>query len=74
MDQPFFHEFIVCCPDYLSVDAINQRLLEEGILGGYNLENDYPELPHCMLIAVTEMNTRDEIERLCEVLSEVSHA
>jgi len=74
MDQPFFHEFIVCCPDYLSVDAINQRLLEEGILGGYNLENDYPELTHCMLIAVTEMNTRDEIERLCEVLSEVSHA
>jgi len=74
MDAPFFHEFVVCCPGGLSVDEINHHLLEEGILGGYNLEKDYPELKQRMLIAVTEMNTREEIERLCEVLSEVSHA
>ncbi len=73
-DAPFFHEFVVCCPDGVRVDDINAALLEEGILGGYNLEKDYPELKNRMLIAVTEMNTRDEIDSLCEVLSEVSHA
>jgi glycine dehydrogenase subunit 1 len=74
MDAPFFHEFVVCCPEGMQVDTINALLLEEGILGGYNLEKDYPELKNRMLIAVTEMNTRDEIDHLCEVLSEVSHA
>jgi glycine dehydrogenase subunit 1 len=74
MDAPFFHEFVVCCPEHMRVDDLNTHLLEEGILGGYNLEKDYPELKNRMLIAVTEMNSRDEIDNLCEVLSEVTHA
>jgi glycine dehydrogenase subunit 1 len=74
METPFFHEFIVRCPENISVDEINARLLDEGILGGYNLERDYPDLKNCMLMAVTEMNSRAEIEALCDVLSEVSHA
>ena len=74
MDAPFFHEFVVCCPENTRVDDINAYLLEEGILGGYNLEKDYPELKNRLLVAVTEMNTRDEIDHLCEVLSEVPHA
>jgi len=74
MDAPFFHEFVVCCPENISLDEINSRLLDEGILGGYNLEREYPQLKNRMLIAVTEMNTRAEIDALCDVLSEVSHA
>ncbi|MBE0699955.1 MAG: glycine dehydrogenase, partial [Anaerolineaceae bacterium] len=74
MDAPFFHEFVVSCPEGARVDNINAHLLEEGILCGYNLEKDYPELKNRMLIAVTEMNSRDEIDHLCEVLSEVSYA
>ncbi len=39
----FFHEFVVQCP--LPVAEVNRRLLDEyGILGGYDLGNDYPEL------------------------------
>ena len=71
---PFFHEFVVCCPEGTNVDEINAHLLEEGILGGYNLEKVYPELKQRMLIAVTEMNSREDIESLCEILSEVSNA
>jgi glycine dehydrogenase subunit 1 len=74
MDAPFFHEFVVCLPDHLSVDEVNAHLLEHGILGGYNLERDYPELKNRMLIAVTEMNRRDDIDYLCEVLEEVANA
>jgi glycine dehydrogenase subunit 1 len=74
MDQPFFHEFVVCLPDDLDVDELNEHLLEHGILGGYNLEKDYPELKHRMLVAVTEMNSREDIDYLVETLREVSHA
>ncbi len=70
-DTPFFHEFAICCPR--PVDEINAHLLEHGILGGYDLGQDYPALKDHMLIAVTEMNTKDEIDALVEVLSEASH-
>lgn len=71
MDRPFFHEFVVCCPK--PVAEINERLLDEGILGGYDLQQDYPALENRMLLAVTEMITRDQIDHLCEVLSEVTN-
>ena len=70
-DAPFFHEFSVCCPK--PVEAINDHLLEHGILGGYDLGQHYPSLRDHMLVAVTEMNTRDEIDALVDALSEVSH-
>jgi glycine dehydrogenase subunit 1 len=70
-DTPFFHEFSVCCPR--PVAEINDHLLEHGILGGYDLGQDYPKLQDHMLIAVTEMNTKDEIDALVDVLAEVSH-
>jgi glycine dehydrogenase subunit 1 len=68
---PFFNEFIVRCP--AQVDEINTHLLDHGILGGYDLGQDYPELKNHMLIAVTEMNSREEIDLLVDVLSEVNH-
>jgi glycine dehydrogenase subunit 1 len=69
--DPFFHEFSLCCPK--PVSEINTHLLDHGILGGYDLSQDYPSLPNHMLIAVTEMNTKEEIDMLVDVLKEVSH-
>jgi glycine dehydrogenase subunit 1 len=71
-DTPFFHEFSVCCPK--PVAEINAHLLEHGFIGGYDLGQDYPSLKDHMLVAVTEMNTRDEIDALVDVLAEVAHA
>jgi len=68
---PFFNEFVVKCP--VSVAELNSHLLEHGILGGYDLEQDYPGLENHMLIAVTELNAREEIDLLVDVLAEVSH-
>ena len=70
-EAPFFHEFSVCCPK--PVAEINEHLLEHGFLGGYDLGQDYPALKDHMLIAVTEMNTKDEIDALVDVLAEVNH-
>ncbi|HSF81017.1 MAG TPA: aminomethyl-transferring glycine dehydrogenase subunit GcvPA [Anaerolineales bacterium] len=69
--EPFFHEFVVRCP--APVKEINAYLLENGILGGYDLGQDYPELENHMLVAVTEMNSREEIDMLVETLAEVSN-
>jgi glycine dehydrogenase subunit 1 len=68
---PFFHEFVVRCPR--PVDEINSYLLDEGILGGYDLGQVYPEMANHMLIAVTEMNSKEDIDLLVESLSEVSN-
>ena len=70
-DEPFFHEFALCCPKPAA--EVNAHLLEHGIIGGYDLANDYPSLPNHMLMAVTEMNSKDEIDTLVEVLKEASH-
>ncbi|MCK6540121.1 MAG: aminomethyl-transferring glycine dehydrogenase subunit GcvPA [Anaerolineales bacterium] len=69
--EPFFHEFALCVNR--PVEEVNAHLLDHGILGGYDLGQDYPALKDHMLIAVTEMNTRQDIDTLVEVLSEVSH-
>ncbi len=68
---PFFHEFVIACPK--PVSEINERLLDYDILGGYDLGQDYPELADHMLLAVTEINTREEIDDLVAALEEISH-
>jgi glycine dehydrogenase subunit 1 len=67
--QPFFHEFAVCFPK--PVAEINAHLLEHGILGGYDLGQDYPALEDHMLVAVTEKNSKEEIDLFVEVVKEV---
>jgi glycine dehydrogenase subunit 1 len=69
--SPFFNEFVIKCPK--PVDEINFHLLDHGILGGYDLGQVYPELKDHMLVACTEVNTRQEIDALVNVLMEVTH-
>lgn len=70
-DAPFFHEFMVKCS--APVDEINAHLMEHGILGGFNLESEYPALKNTMLVAVTEVLTKEEIDIFVDVLKEMSH-
>ena len=69
--EPFFHEFALCCPKPAA--EVNAHLLEHGIIGGYDLSKDYPSLPNHILVAVTEMNSKEEVDTLVEVLKETSH-
>ncbi len=70
-DQPFFNEFVVSCPR--PVAEINTALLEQlGIIGGYDLGRDYPNLENHMLLCVTEMNPRQAIDVLVEGLKEIA--
>jgi glycine cleavage system P protein (glycine dehydrogenase) subunit 1 len=66
---PFFHEFAIRCP--IPPRQISAYLRERGIVGGYELGRDYPELSDCMLFCVTETRTRAEIDALAETLAEI---
>jgi len=66
---PFFNEFAVRCPVPASV--VNARLLESGIIGGYELGRDYPELSDALLFCATELNRKADMDRLVEVLRDV---
>jgi glycine dehydrogenase subunit 1 len=68
-NDPFFHEFVLVCPQPAS--EINEYLLDHGILGGYDLGQDYPSLANHLLVAVTEMNSKQEIDTLVEILKEM---
>jgi len=70
-NAPFFNEFVVRCPK--PVSEIKSKLLEEGVLGGYDLGLEYPGLENHLLIAVTEMNSREDIDYLVDLLAEVSN-
>ena len=65
-DKPFFKEFAITSS--VGADEINGKLLEEGILGGYSLDEKYPQYENGVLYAVTEKRTKDEIDRLSSVL------
>ena len=48
---------------------VNARLLERGIIGGLDVSD---RIPNGLLLCVTEMNTREEIEALVEALEDIA--
>ncbi len=66
MSKPFFNEFVVSCPH--PIEKVNNALLEQGIIGGYDLGGDYSHLENHMLMCVTEVNTKEEIDVLVATL------
>jgi glycine dehydrogenase subunit 1 len=65
--QPFFNEVLVQLDR--PVEEVLEEAGERGVFAGYPIGRDYPPLSDCLLIAVTEKRTREEIDRLVEILS-----
>jgi glycine dehydrogenase subunit 1 len=70
--QPNFKEFLV---DFSgsgkTVAAINKALLGKKIFGGKDVSGEYPELGPCALYCVTEIHTKNDLDRLYDALQEV---
>ena len=49
-------------------------LLEHGILGGYDLANDYPELGDAILVCTTEMRSEADIQAYVDAMQQVMAA
>ncbi len=63
----FFQEFVVRCPQPAA--EINRKLMERNILGGLDVGGRWP---NGLLLCVTEMSTKDEIDALTWALAEVA--
>lgn len=68
-NTPFFNEFAIQLD--ADISYVNRQLLEAGIVGGYDLGTTYPEYENCMLLAVTEMRTKEDIDLLVERLEAI---
>jgi glycine dehydrogenase subunit 1 len=70
-DLTHFKEFVVSFKDTrMTVDEINRSLLKQGIFGGKDLSMEFPELGNCALYCVTEVHTKDDIDRLVQALKD----
>jgi glycine dehydrogenase subunit 1 len=68
-DGHLFNEFVVKLNK--PVKEINQQLLQKGIIGGYDLGRDYPDLANHMLVAVTEQRSKEEIDTLVKEVGDL---
>jgi glycine dehydrogenase subunit 1 len=68
-DGPFFHEFVVRCP--VSPATVNRRLRDAGIVGGYLLGTDYPDLADAILFCATEMSRKADMDRVIAILRQL---
>jgi glycine dehydrogenase subunit 1 len=54
-----------------SVQSVNDALLSHNIFGGKDISKDFPELGNSALYCVTELHTKDNIDKLADALQEV---
>jgi glycine dehydrogenase subunit 1 len=64
--SPTFNEFVIALDG--DAERVLERMRERKILGGLSLARVYPELDHHLLVTVTEMVTKEEIDRWAEAL------
>jgi glycine dehydrogenase subunit 1 len=67
---PYFHEFVLKCD--APVEDVLAGLRKRDILGGVPLGTWYPELADCLLVAVTETNTPEDLDAYAAALAEVA--
>jgi glycine dehydrogenase subunit 1 len=66
-EQPVVREFALRLPG-ADVAAVIERCAAEGVNPGYPLAHDYPEHADGLLVAITELRSRADIDRLADVL------
>ena len=66
---PFFREFVVRCP--IPAEEVVHRLATQKIIPGLPLSRYYPDRTQDLLVCVTELNTKEEIDRFADALSRV---
>ncbi len=67
-EGPFLKEFVLEVP--VEADEVVRGLAESGYLVGPSLKS-FPDMANCLLVAVTERRTIEQIDGLAEALAEV---
>ena len=66
---PFFHEAVLAFDR--PVAGVLDALSSNGILGGYDLSADYPELGNALLVCATEMRSAADISAYADTAREI---
>ena len=69
-----FHETVLLLgtsEQDVSATNVLAGLMEKGILGGYNLTQDYPELGQAIMVCTTEMRSEEDIDAYARAMQEV---
>jgi glycine dehydrogenase subunit 1 len=69
-DAPFFKEFVIETP--VPSTQMIAKMSEVGIAAGIDLGRFYPALDHHLLVAVTEMISFEDCDRLADYLARVA--
>ena len=64
-----FNEFVLECSR--PAKEVLQILKQDHIIGGYPLEQHYPELKNCLLLCTTELSSQEDMGRLADKLEEM---
>ncbi len=67
--SPYLHEAVIRVDG--NVDEVLRALRAQGILGGYGLGQDYPELADAILFCATETKTAGDMERYAQQLERI---
>jgi len=68
--SPTFHEFVIKLDGVPAADVLDE-LMADGVLGGFNLGEHYPELGEAVLVCATETKTEGDIAIYRNALSRV---
>jgi len=72
LDSYTFSDFVVSFKGTKkTVAEINKALLRAGVIGGKDLSKDYPELGQSALYSVTEIHTKEDIDKLADALKKI---
>ena len=66
---PFFKEFVLELPH--PAHEICEQLLKHQIIAGLPLTDYYPDMSNALLVCVTEIHTREEIDRYVQALADI---
>lgn len=67
-NSDFFHEIAVQLDR--PINKVLDSMADQGIVGGYVLDKDYPEFNNTMLICATETKTEQDLQRYTTILGE----
>ena len=68
-ETPWFNEFVVRLP--LPTAVVIPRMVAAGIVPGVAVDRFYPKATHLLLVACTELNSREAMDRYVAALGEI---
>jgi len=67
--RPCFHETVLRLPK--PANEVLNALDNQGVLGGYDLSEEYPELGNAVLVCATETKTAADLQQYAEALRDI---